>query len=298
MGIKTSTLGSISFFLVSLSYIHSTAGSPITKALSIRDGPLIPEGKSDPTVRWGAKEWNDKSWYEEFCTLGIYENGITEFRGGWWEGAPLGRVIYQNQASNPFNNNCMNVKDLQPKLDATISSYKVTGWCECEFYGGENCDEATGRFTAYNRYDPTLWLNGPDDNAIKSIRCWATQHQEDFHTCDLKLIDFSSEHNGRNGPTPTEEGGVRTNIFSETLFGGDLASCRRPNANEKYRDFILTEAVVAGCTCAFFSDENCSVNVVQSGNMGTERTPGTYQPGYKSYMCFYPFGIPYTPRRN
>ncbi|EPS39817.1 hypothetical protein H072_6243 [Dactylellina haptotyla CBS 200.50] len=169
-------LAFITFIINILGIVRDTNGISISsRSISIVEGASlhdfpIPPGKSDPTHRVDAKPDGDISWYQPTCQLGLYENEITNVEGAWWEGEPLG--FGAKGPDTPYNMLCTNIKDLNPKLAGTLSAYRLTGYCECEFYAPENCAPESTRFRAYNRQDGALGADGKqDDNDILSIKC-------------------------------------------------------------------------------------------------------------------------------
>ncbi|KAK6538586.1 hypothetical protein TWF694_010164 [Orbilia ellipsospora] len=108
------------------------------------------------------------------CQLGIWQNGDKK---GWsWEGYPFGTdPIPSNTTEDSI---CFNIKDLSPDLPNQVSSYAVTGYCECDFFKYENCLQDGYSFTAFNRADMQLWEHGPDDNTLQSIRCTKRVHKD------------------------------------------------------------------------------------------------------------------------
>ncbi|KAF3928096.1 hypothetical protein AA313_de0203092 [Arthrobotrys entomopaga] len=83
-------------------------------------------------------------------------------------------------------NTCVDLKTLHPNLPNTVSSYRVTGYCECDFYDNPGCQDF--RFSAFNREDEDLGRNGPDNDNLESVRCRKTNHADQFQTCDLDFI--------------------------------------------------------------------------------------------------------------
>ncbi|KAK6542763.1 hypothetical protein TWF694_006704 [Orbilia ellipsospora] len=292
LNILTIPLTLVIFITIIYQSFFITAFPFDSKALSLpRQAPLLPwgSGSDDHT---GAKGYWDPSWYLATCQIGLYD--LSGFQGAWWEGQPIGSD--PNEPTDPLNNFCVNVKDLHESLAGTISSFRLTGWCQCDFFAEEGCTPESGRFRAYNREDSDMAEHGHDDNAIRSFKCWFSQRADAFQQCNLKLyqLDPPGNYIGATNKQPTDY------IIQE----GDLEICwilQLPDG------FVGTDVTMNGCTCDFFTEAGCSGTPAGTwGNWGFSASFGpkkrsqypSVRDGIKALQCYYPHGIVYTPRND
>ncbi|KAF3903573.1 hypothetical protein AA313_de0202785 [Arthrobotrys entomopaga] len=263
-----------------------------SKSISLpRQAPLLPwgSGSDDHT---GAKDYWDLTWYLATCQIGLYDS--PGFQGAWWEGLPLGED--PNEPTDPLNNVCVNIKDLHQSLAGTISSYRLTGWCQCDFFAEENCTPESGRFRASNREDSNLAEHGHDDNTIRSFKCWFSQRKDTFKQCDFTLYQLDPPGNAFWVSAPP-----RTFVLGKDK----LEVCQ--TIDLPYGFNVATDVTVNGCSCDFFTEENCSAR--PAGTWGTGGFDASFGPkrkngypsvgdGIKAVQCFYPYGIAYNPRMD
>ncbi|KAK6519949.1 hypothetical protein TWF506_000243 [Arthrobotrys conoides] len=163
---------------------------------------------------------------------------------------------------NGLSGQCNNLKDLNGSLPRQLSSFKVTGYCECEFFADEDCHPESTRFAAYNREDGAMWKNGKDDNTIQSIKC---RYAESWGGVDGFTVSFIDNKTARRqdqveklGPIP--DGASLQGIWSPGIHRTqDSRKCLtvgHPDAASG--NFRVTDVVVVHATCHFYLDENCN----------------------------------------
>ncbi|KAF3909713.1 hypothetical protein AA313_de0209034 [Arthrobotrys entomopaga] len=229
------------------------------------------------------------------CQLGLWQNNNKE--GASWEGYPFGTdPIPANTTEDSI---CFNIKDLNSNLPDEVSSYALTGYCECDFFKMENCPQVGYSFTAFNRADMELGEHGPDDNTLQSIRCTKRAHQDllnsearvtllpvgalpDVHSSGLYRLDYITADaldtcrnmfDGENNPPG--------NHIDPTKWPGELAL---------RVDYI---------TCEFFKAENCPPGDFMGirGNsdlvINFHKVDDATFPEWKirSWRCHFPWGI-------
>ncbi|KAK6335939.1 hypothetical protein TWF730_003315 [Orbilia blumenaviensis] len=225
-----------------------------------------------------------------------------------WVGWPLGSTKIGFKGEN----RCTNFKDLNNKLPNRVSSYQVTGYCECEFYDKENCEDS--KFRAFNREDDSLRNNGNND-LLESYKCWTEMHLDLFTSCvvyygprdlwgeispqlgflkskaeDVKLsLPYVMNNIGRDGISPPDSNGR-----------SDRYNCFKIDRSADPVESIL----VKGCTCEFFLDENCTARLEDSiagffeiGNAGWDmRRASRDFRIINSYSCRPPYGVNWHPQ--
>ncbi|KAF3917224.1 hypothetical protein ABW20_dc0109341 [Dactylellina cionopaga] len=243
------------------------------------------------------------SFYNYTCQLGLYQNGMRNSKGARWEGYPLGDPTgnpmgyllgypdHGFQIDPLLNNHCVNLKDLNPNLPGQLSSFQLTGWCECEFFENEDCLPESTRFSAYNRGDGSLWEHGPDDNRIRSYKCWYTKHRKLFKDCMVRVTASNDLHTGPDKRRKMPD------YHALRMDAGKLEKC---NAVHTRDGFDAEELVISGCSCNLYETDNCEISIEMRGDSGDTRIDlqaGKYRDRpFKSYMCFYPFGMETSPR--
>ncbi|KAK6504267.1 hypothetical protein TWF506_002469 [Arthrobotrys conoides] len=221
-----------------------------------------------------------------------------------WIGWPLGNDTYRYKGDNK----CQNFKPLNKMLPNRVSSYQVTGYCECEFFDNENCED--GKFSAFNRADDSLKLHGNND-LLESYRCWKEMHLKKGVTCLLfygpaGLRGRLGEKMGRSTldgeDISMDDGYVMATIQRDMMF------LNGPESELKcytMRPGVLVESIVVrGCSCVFYLDDNCTMPLSNSltgkygiGNAGWDSKAAigdldkTSFGSLRSYTCAPPYGI-------
>ncbi|KAK6340391.1 hypothetical protein TWF730_002150 [Orbilia blumenaviensis] len=235
-----------------------------------------------------------------YCQMSLYNDGHRS--GESWSGWPLSYSIDDKDVFNydaGLNNQCVNIFELNPRLTNAISSFVVTGWCECEFFGRLECQEPL--FAAFNREDGSLWdrksgYYNPDDT-IESYRCWYTQREQDFDFCTVTWqgVDPWSFREVHQAKQVVWETGPR---WQDVIERRDIGECRTLPDKDSEEWQAISSIVINGCTCNLYSEENCVGEGLGSfGNSGNvivkdDFSPVFFEKGIKSYMCFFPVGIP------
>ncbi|KAF3192839.1 hypothetical protein TWF225_011629 [Orbilia oligospora] len=239
-----------------------------------------------------------------YCQMSLWQHGPGQ--GASWTGWPLssspGSISGFNFDAN-LNNQCVNLFELNPSgLAGELSSYIVTGWCECEFFARVECLHSL--FSAYNRRDDTLWERKPDvDNMVQSYRCWYTQREQDFDWCTVswqgvkpdsfKMIDGRKQVVWEKGPR-----------WQDVIEKKEIGKCQSLPGRNKEEWQAISSVVINGCTCNLYSDEGCQGDGLGSfGNAGSVIVKDSFSPlffeqGIRSYMCFHPVGIPQAARTD
>ncbi|KAK6522969.1 hypothetical protein TWF281_002396 [Arthrobotrys megalospora] len=191
-----------------------------------------------------------------YCELGLWEHGDT--LGSSWIGWPLGRPDKQNanmywdnlrDNRNGFTNQCANLKDLN-NLAKKLSSYKVSGYCECEFFAEEDCIQESTRFSAYNRYDAGIMIHGKDNNdAIQSIRCRYSEGWGGIPGFTVLMIDRKTPKPDGSPLRSWSEGPYRSSEIKKCIKVG------HPDAEAG--NFLVTDVTVGHATCYFYLDPDC-----------------------------------------
>ncbi|EPS38559.1 hypothetical protein H072_7659 [Dactylellina haptotyla CBS 200.50] len=234
------------------------------------------------------------------CFMGLYDYmdrdpNISEN----WEGQPLGT----NAAEKEFyNNRCMNTHCLTIKvagcdlLSNSITSFIVTGWCECEFFDNPNCDGHL--FSAYNREDGAIFKHGDDDNRIESFRCWETNYLDKFIPCRVMFSNGGEQYSYLN----VDDGVMDTPFVDVIIRKGDLepnggvTDCRKIEPGEiKLRSYKIN-----GCSCEWFRGDKCEGDPIYgAGSSGMEKlfeVGAGWGEAVGSYKCYTPYGIPWVAR--
>ncbi|KAK6522592.1 hypothetical protein TWF281_002030 [Arthrobotrys megalospora] len=260
----------------------------------------IPAGGPEPPVQ-ARPPAGPVSHRNASCQMSLWQH--SPGKGNSWTGWPLS---YSSDPKDGFNydihlnNQCVNLIELGPGLSREISSYKVTGWCECEFFAELNCDHTL--FSAYNRGDGSLWSRGRDefqfDNRIQSYKCWYTQRPEDFRFCSVTWQGVAED--GLVADIETAEikwkGGHRwQDVIQEEMLG----DCRVIEGQEYEKmNGLVSSVIINGCTCNLYEKEGCLDNGLGSfGNSGSVTVKDDFSPlfiakGIGAYRCFHPVGIP------
>ncbi|KAK6338241.1 hypothetical protein TWF730_002313 [Orbilia blumenaviensis] len=254
--------------------------------------------------------------YGTECKLGLYDGGIREPSNGpegvsehiRWEGYPLGSQFLGGEPIVFPERQCINVKDLNSQLPNRISSFMLTGYCECKFHDREDCpnDPTELGFSAYNREDGALWRNGPHDDLIESFECWHTNHFNEFQSCSIRLAENPLTGIGKPLPPsifgnldPGPEGQVVERKFHKEDMEGTATRAEGESDCQKLPDgFVLNYFKINGCVCRFFKTDDCSIE----GYHFTDGSPGKVEKmadtiqNVKAYRCMVPFGIPWVAR--
>ncbi|EPS36763.1 hypothetical protein H072_9590 [Dactylellina haptotyla CBS 200.50] len=264
---------------------------------------VVPPGTIDLVV--GAR-YNTRS-----CKLGLWVNGPRNRKGAGWEGYPLGYWDGEgwqpgNYPDPALNRACVKLTDLHPEFILAnnptrpqLSSYLMTGYCECEFFETEDCTPPA-RFSVFNREDSALWKNGQDDNRILSMRCWYTDHWDLFVSGSVRFVEAEL------GPLVD---GIRQPIISNNHRPSILVNIGRPDLGQckqfdRTGQVLPSKIVINGCTCAFWSNPDCSHG--SSFIFGTSgREKREFAPDYAfngaeiaSYRCWPPWGIAWEARSD
>ncbi|KAK6505563.1 hypothetical protein TWF481_007457 [Arthrobotrys musiformis] len=270
-----------------------------------REEPLITNIPPGSTQMDGSF---DLLFYGAECKLGIYDGNIRNADasidkgpGGRWEGYPLG-----TRAMTPIplvfpEHKCVRIGDLHLALANRISSYTLTGYCECRFYDHEGCPDVPGEgeFTAFNREDGALWNNGPDNDSLESFQCWFTKHFEDFRFCTVRFAENPAHAIGRpidvfDVLEPKPPGEIYERTFQREELEGTPDRVEGESDCQRLPDgFALNYLKINGCSCRFYTSDNCD----NSSYMFTEGTAGRVEKlgglggGARSYRCLAPFGL-------
>ncbi|KAF3151012.1 hypothetical protein TWF594_008228 [Orbilia oligospora] len=227
-----------------------------------------------------------------------------------WIGWPLGNDTYRYNGENK----CQNFKDLHKSLPNQVSSYSVTGYCECEFFDDENCQNT--KFRAFNRADDTLKEHGNND-LLESYKCWKEMHISNSVTCFVfygpqglrgRLAEkINKSHLDGADISRIGDGYVMATLPNSRMFvdgPGSALKCYRMEPN------ILVESIVVrGCSCVFYLDDDCSMPLSNSftgkygiGNAGwdSKAVVGDLDRAsfnsLRSFTCAPPYGINWHPR--
>ncbi|KAK6342946.1 hypothetical protein TWF718_008324 [Orbilia javanica] len=221
-----------------------------------------------------------------------------------WIGWPLGNATYRYKGENK----CQNFKDLHKMIPNQVSSYQVTGYCECEFFDKPNCED--GKFRAFNRADDSLRIHGNND-ILESYRCWTEMHMEKAGSC---LVFY--------GPTNLRR--ELTSMMGKSNLDGDDVKIKPPftmatiskdmmfldGPGSKLRCYRLEPAtiveaiVVRSCSCVFYLNDDCTMPLSNPqegdfsvGNAGWDikAAKGDYDKvsfgTLRSFTCGPPYGV-------
>ncbi|KAF3316277.1 hypothetical protein TWF173_002598 [Orbilia oligospora] len=258
-----------------------------------------------------------------YCLVALWKHSPDGYRSkNNWVGWPLG-----NPDVDPVNGNvhsywdnirdnrngmsgqCNNLKDLNSNLPRQLSSFRVTGYCECEFFADEDCHPESSRFAAYNREDEAMWRNGKDDNTIQSIKC---RYAESWGGVDGFTVTFVDNKTARRpdqverlGPIP--DGASFQGTWSPGVHRiEDSRKCLKVgHPDTESGNFRVTDVSVVHATCHFYLDENCNEPEGGMDNplftlASTGKIEWTDQDGgdargknIRSYKCFPGYNIAY-----
>ncbi|KAK6540982.1 hypothetical protein TWF694_008363 [Orbilia ellipsospora] len=224
------------------------------------------------------------------CQMGLWDHGFDNKLGphDWiTHSDPSQDGHYQGYIIDDVGEDtCVDLKVLFPTLPNTVSSYRVTGYCECDFFDDPGCNNF--RFSAFNREDNSLNTNGPDNDNLESVRCRTTNHAEQVQNCALNFFANSNHiiiHDLIDAKNP-EDWSAAAGISGCRVFppGTPLISNMR----------------IEGCTCIFYDDVDCRGNqILWVGNGGvTDQYDVLEDAKLKSYRCWAPWGIIYTARTD
>ncbi|KAK6336347.1 hypothetical protein TWF696_001908 [Orbilia brochopaga] len=262
------------------------------------DPPKVPPGSD-------AKDSSAfRSFYEPTCTLGMWSDSFRDGYGkelwsfdtklwkwwirnmGQWEGFPFGDGFPPNT--------CVKTKDLNDRLDNSITQYRLAGYCECEFFDNDNCEGHL--FNAFNRDDMQLRTNGPDNDRISSFKCWPTDHYDSFVNGHVEL--FYQDSLGTAVQIEKKDFQQIDQFGFGTIWRTTCYNLPEGNTLRKY--------VVTGVTCQFYDNIGCwgagrpIDYVTRTGHAGVDSLGGLGDPPYalKSFFCMLPFGIAFEPRKD
>ncbi|KAK6344957.1 hypothetical protein TWF718_006906 [Orbilia javanica] len=240
---------------------------------------------------------------DAYCQMSLWQH--SPGKGASWSGWPLSFSVNPKDGFNideNLNNQCVNLFELNPSgLAGELSSYVVTGWCECEFFARVECLESL--FSAYNRRDDSLWDRNNVDNRIQSYRCWYTQHENEFDWCSVTwqgVEPDSFKMIGGRKQVIWERGPRWQDVIDKTRVG----VCRSIPHRDREEWQAISSVVINGCTCNFYSEEGCQGRGLGSfGNAGNTIVKDSFSPlfferGIRSYRCFHPVGIADIPRTD
>ncbi|KAK6340073.1 hypothetical protein TWF730_001846 [Orbilia blumenaviensis] len=219
------------------------------------------------------------NWEGPYCQLGLWADSLGKSPKGGWAGWPLGApdlnpftgnaIAYWDHIRdnrNSLSNQCVNLMDLNTDLPGMLSSYRTTGYCECEFFAEENCVQESTRFAAYNREDREMWKNGKaNDDAIKSIKC---RYAESWHGTNGFTVSFIDNKSARRLEQEDEMGPMKKGISlagtwsSGVIRADDSKKCIKvghPDAADG--NFLVTDITVVHATCHFYLDPNCNEDI-------------------------------------
>ncbi|KAK6344647.1 hypothetical protein TWF718_006605 [Orbilia javanica] len=209
-----------------------------------------------------------------YCLVGLWKHGFTFMDHNSWKGWPLGvpdldpvnglRTYWDNirENKNGLSGQCNNLKDINDRLPQQLSSYVVTGYCECQFFADEDCHPESFRFAAYNREDGALWKNGKDDNTIQSIKCRYAESWDGVEGFTVTFVDNKTARRqdqvGRLGPVP--DGIALQGTWSpDVLRADDSRKCLQVgHPDTESGRFLVTDITVVHATCHFYLDANCN----------------------------------------
>ncbi|KAK6540901.1 hypothetical protein TWF694_008285 [Orbilia ellipsospora] len=277
------------FLIANVSFTQVLAfpsGSEPKRSLSLIElsEASLPKRQLDPPINLEASDyvygWNYD--YDSIsCQVGVWKDrDYTPALGGKyapsWQGYPLG-----DPAQALYDNNCVSMKGRNSGLDHTVSSYVVTGWCECEFYDSDDCSTGS-RFTAYNRADGDLAHNGNDNDSLGSFKCWYTNHRDQFDNCTVAIFS------GREG--------LGVNL-KQYLFNPDPTNGGTPCLTFG-ADCPVIKYKINGCNCMFYPTRDCTgPSAFQGGNAG-KTIQNVKRTKISSYRCLLPYGIDWNPQRD
>ncbi|KAK6525387.1 hypothetical protein TWF694_005526 [Orbilia ellipsospora] len=231
------------------------------------------------------------------CQLGLWEGTTRQPLHPSWEGYPLGITPPSSITlvlDPTLNNACTNIKDLNPSLISAVSSFAVSGYCQCSFYDTENCSPPSFRFSAFNRQDNNLATSpGGNDNRLVSFSCFYTRREDLFQSCRVALYGIA---------VPPLSAFVVQSVNKQdlTIPKSDLDSgaCIAVDLGGDGEDFTH-KVLVSGCSCAFYTATDCGSGLIQAfGNSGTVENDGGSDAVFggkarvASFRCFYPFDVP------
>ncbi|KAK6336002.1 hypothetical protein TWF730_003376 [Orbilia blumenaviensis] len=226
------------------------------------------------------------------CKVGMWERGLNNELGRWElpdellkANKPASAEWY---ACYPFHmqgsGDCYN---LNTGLAGEVSSFIVTGYCECEFFGEKDCNN--GLFGAFNRADGSLKTNGKHNDYIQSIRCVDSKQLDRWKGGHLSFLGAGkSDHvMVQDAIMPEDEGWNKVGGFS---------GCRvmPPEVQDAGG---VHKVKINGISCMFFDNYECKHPAIfWEGSMGRVTRSTGLDGNVKSYRCFAPWGIGYHKR--
>ncbi|KAK6532921.1 hypothetical protein TWF281_007093 [Arthrobotrys megalospora] len=228
------------------------------------------------------------------CKIGIWTNGINNERspGDRVTGNVLDLFLpapaRPYQACFPFrqrpSGECFNVDD---NLKNQVSSFIVTGYCECEFFDDDNCQNTM--FSAFNRADASLKTNGPHNDRVNSMKCWESKQLERFQMGTLTF--YRPGKHGREIARDTIDPAA-----PEWNDVGGFSGCR-VLAPEIEANGGPHKVKINGVSCMFFDNYECRQPAMfWEGSAGLAFRDSKLDGKVKSYRCFAPWGIGYRGR--
>ncbi|KAK6496957.1 hypothetical protein TWF481_001937 [Arthrobotrys musiformis] len=210
-----------------------------------------------------------------YCMVGLWRNSFGSLDRNSWVGWALGAPDLSPEGNphtywdnirdnkNGLSGQCNNLKDLNGNLPRELSSFKVTGYCECEFFADEDCRPESSRFSAYNREDAAMWRNGKDDNTIQSIKC---RYAESWGGVGGFAVTFVDNKTARRADQVAKSGSPMIDgiSLSGTWSAGilrveDSKKCLRVgHPDVESGNFRITDVDILHATCLFYLDGNCN----------------------------------------
>ncbi|KAF3919694.1 hypothetical protein ABW20_dc0106164 [Dactylellina cionopaga] len=181
---------------------------------------------------------------------------------------------------------CWSFRGNTAKWANSISAFRVSGYCECEFFDSQNCENSL--FKAFNRVDSDLASHGPHNDRIESIMCRWEKHPEYFNYCRL---DFEDEDKNKHWKHDVLFGG--TDAFDTQTGYSPCRNLRTYDGNVADPNPVKLKIIeVHGCTCSFYTSDNCSGDeIFWAGNAGSVKREEKNNNDVRSYRCFLPWGI-------
>ncbi|KAF3909074.1 hypothetical protein ABW21_db0202967 [Orbilia brochopaga] len=276
------------YLCVALPQLHGNSTATLPQPLLKRDD-LRPIPQGDNALVSQLLTWDSPQ-----CQLGLWSNG---FRNGygkdlWWSAALIWRWSTRNNGQwegYPLSlpdNTCIKTRDLHPKLENSITQYRLTGYCECEFFDSWDCQGHL--FNAFNRDDMQLATNGPDNDRISSFKCWWQDHYDLFESGRVDLF-----YDDKLGQTVE----IKKADMQTTNLNGDgdyRTICYALPETAPGVPHVLQEFKVTGLVCTVYGDKECIYAIKSTGDSAVN-TLKIWEPltaHVASFNCVLPYGIP------
>ncbi|KAK6505591.1 hypothetical protein TWF481_007483 [Arthrobotrys musiformis] len=223
------------------------------------------------------------------CKLGMWTMGINNERApsdrATWDLLRHSTPLAESSVCYPFGvrapGDCYT---LSGTFKNKISSYVVTGYCECEFFDDDDCQGSL--FKAFNRADASLKTNGPHNDRINSVRCVETKQQDQWQGGQVKF--YAAGKHGRD--MVIDE--ILPTMPEWNQLGG-FSGCRVMPPEVEAAGGVQ-KVKINGVSCMFFDNYECRHPAMfWEGSMGRVERSSGLDGKVKSYRCFVPWGIGY-----